>query len=319
MEKKILLAVDGSEKGFEAVAIMGHLLKDQSDVKLVLFHCVQQLAKLMPGELCLDVEETCRLPYSDQERVGKTVLEQSQKHLFDAGFPEERIEIKLKIDSIDPGRDILAEAESEGIQTIALGRRGRSQLESLLLGGVSSKVAQYAKHSSVWIVDTPVHQTQKVLIAMQGGPDGRALASYTADFLTQVAGLKYTFLHLMPPVPPTFWDDGHILGPSEQKDRQSRIEKWASDWVRRVEGFMMEARSLLIERGVPERNVESLILPTKEGVARDLLNEITEHQFQIVVMGKKSFHERKPFLLGSHANKILQNAQGAILCLVDSQ
>ncbi|MGO9375126.1 MAG: hypothetical protein ACLQBD_23940 [Syntrophobacteraceae bacterium] len=41
------------------------------------------------------------------------------------------------------------------------------------------------------------------------------------------------------------------------------------------------------------------------------------HKFQLVVMGKKSFHERKPFLMGSHASKILQNAKGVILCLVD--
>jgi nucleotide-binding universal stress UspA family protein len=38
----------------------------------------------------------------------------------------------------------------------------------------------------------------------------------------------------------------------------------------------------------------------------------------MVVMGKKSFHERKPFLMGSHANKVLQNVKGAVLCLVDS-
>ena len=55
---------------------------------------------------------------------------------------------------------------------------------------------------------------------------------------------------------------------------------------------------------------------TKEGIARDLLNEIDAHKFQIVVMGKKSFRERKPFLMGSHASKILQNTKGVILCLV---
>ncbi len=318
MEKKILLPVDGSERGFEAVSTMGQLMKDQPGVELVLFHCVQQLAKLMPGELCLDVEETCRLPYNQQEKVGNAVIEQSMKRLIESGFPKDRIQSKLKLDSLDPSRDIIAAAEAEGIRTIALGRRGKSQLESLLLGGVSSKVAQYAKHSTIWIVDTPLHQTQKALLAMQGAPDSKALTAYASNFLAQIPGLKFTFLHLMPPVPPTFWDDGHILAPSEHKDRQSRIEKWASDWVRRVEGFMVEARASLVERGVPERKIETLILPTKEGVARDLLNEIEEHQFRIVVMGKKSFHERKPFLLGSHANKILQNVKGSVLCLVDS-
>lgn len=319
MEKKLLFAVDGSEKGLESVSVLGHVMKDHQELNLVLLHCVQQMASLLPGELAVDVEEPVGLQRSDLKKVGNRVLEEAKRRLMDTGFPEDRIELKLKLDSVDPGQDIMSEAVSSGIRSLALGRRGRSPIEALLLGSVSSKVAQYAKDRTVWIVDAPVPHSRRVLIAMEGAPDCRALSKYTADYIAPIPKLKYTFLHLMPPVPPTFWDDGHILGSSEQKDRQSRVEKWATDWVRKVEGFMSEARSLLVGRGVPERNVETRIEPTKEGVARDMLNEIVKNEFELVVMGKKSFHERKPFLLGSHANKILQNTKNAVLCLVDAQ
>ena len=36
-----------------------------------------------------------------------------------------------------------------------------------------------------------------------------------------------------------------------------------------------------------------------QGVAQDLLNEIQRQAFQVVVIGKKSFHEPKAFNLGS--------------------
>jgi len=137
--------------------------------------------------------------------------------------------------------------------------------------------------------------------------------------LRPIPELRYTFLHLMPSVPPTFCDDGHILDSSEQKDRQARIEKWKSDWIQESEKFMKEARGQLEACGVLPDRIHTLVLPTKQGIARDLLTEIAEHQYQVVVMGKKSFHERKPFLLGSHANKVMQNVQRAILCLVDAQ
>jgi len=71
-------------------------------------------------------------------------------------------------------------------------------------------------------------------------------------------------------------------------------------------------------RQVPKHNIETTIQLTKEGIARDLLNAIAEKRYQVVVMGKRSFHERKPFLMGSHANKILQSAKGTIICLVDA-
>jgi nucleotide-binding universal stress UspA family protein len=319
MERRVLLAVDGSKQGLEAVTVLGSILKNDGDVRLTVLHCVQQLASLMPGELCGEVEETCRLPYAQQEQVGHAVLQESRRRLVEGGFPEDRIELRTKLDSMDPGQDIMTEATAAGIRSIALGRKGRNALETLLIGSVSSKVAQYSKDKTVWIVDTPVHQTGRVLVAIEGPSDAQTLNGYTNDFLGPITGLKYTFLHLMPPVPPTFWDDGHILGPSEQKDRQSRVERWATDWIRNIEGFMSEAKEALMKLGVSERNIETRIEPTKEGVARDLLNDILAAEYQIVVMGKKSLRERKPFLLGSHANKILQAVKGAILVLVDSQ
>ena len=313
----ILVAVDGTERGLETVAILGRLLKDREGLKIVLLHCVQQIATLLPGDLYMDIEETCRLPSGDQERVGQAVLQASLSKLVEAGFPKANVELRLKLDSLDPALDIINQAETERIRTIAVGRRGRSQVQELLLGSVSAKVAQYARGMAVWIVDTPVNDSMKVLIAMEGAPESRELSRYAADLFGPCPQLSYTFMHIMPPVPPTFWDDGHILGSAEQKDRQSRIDKWRAEWTESVGRYMSEGRDLLIERGVREQSVESLILQTREGIARDLLIEMDAHKFQLVVMGKKSFHERKPFLMGSHAAKILQNAKGVILCLVD--
>lgn len=317
MGTQILLAADGSERGLQAVSILGGLLKDQPDCELTLLHCVQQLAAFYPEELG-QTEESYVFPASTQEKVGRGVLEKSRRELLAAGFPESRVRLQLKTDSADPAQDILREAERLKIRTVACGRRGRGTLESLLLGSVSSKVAQYGQHRTVWIVDAPVHQTQKVLVAMEGVPDSRALTYYTAEFLASIPGLHFTFLHIMPPVPPTFWDDGHILGSEEQKDREARLEKWRSEWMRRVEKFLAEARDSLRAQGVAENNIATYIEPTKEGIARDLLNDIEHNQYQVVVMGKRSFHERKPFLMGSHANKVLQNIKGAVLCLVDA-
>lgn len=59
--------------------------------------------------------------------------------------------------------------------------------------------------------------------------------------------------------------------------------------------------------------------PAKVGIARDLLEEIARERYQMVMIGKKSLQKKTPFLLGSFANKLLHNAKGVILCLVDSE
>lgn len=314
---KILVAVDGTSKGLEAVSILGRLIKHREDLSVVLLHCVQQVASLLPGDLCRDLESSCRFAPTDQKKIGNAVLMESLHKLTRGGFPEEKVELRLQTDSMDPAQDILATADKEEIRTIVVGRRGRSQVEDLLLGSVSLKVAQYARGKTVWVIDTPVHETGKVLVALEGIPESSALSEYTAAMAVPADAYRFTFLHLMPPVPPTFWDNGHILDAAEQKDRLTRMEKWKTDWLARVNSLMSEARELLLARKIPGSNIDTMILPTREGIARDLLGKIKEHEFQIVVMGKRSFRERKPFLMGSHAAKILHNAKGTVLCLVD--
>jgi len=318
MPEKILLAVDGSESGFEVVSIVGNLIKHHPDLHLFLFHCVQEMTALLPGELYAGIETSYPLKPADHERLGNAVFAEALRRLRAVEFPESRITCKTKAFSVDPAQDILAEAESGQFRTIALGRRGLNRWQTLLLGSVSNKVAHYARHRTIWIVDAPVHESVEVLVAMEGLPDARALVAYLGEFIARIPGMTYTFIHLLPPVPPALWDDGHILGAAERRDRQGDIDRWRSEYRRKVESFMTQGRELLIQKGVPEEKVTLLIQPTKEGIARDLLHEASARECRLLVMGKRSLQEKKPFLMGSHANKILQNLKGAILCLVDA-
>jgi nucleotide-binding universal stress UspA family protein len=318
MAERMLLAIDGSQRGFDAVSIVGSLIKDHPDIQLELFHCAQEFSALLPGELCGGLEATSLFKAADRERLVNTIFEEARRRLLAAGFPEARVGYRAKAASVDPALDIQAEAESRQIRTIALGRRGLNQVKTLLIGSVSQKVAQYAQHHSVLIVDTPVQESRKVLVAMEGSADAHALTTYLGEFIASIPGLEYTLFHLLPPVPPTFWDDGHILESAEQRDRQDKIENWRSSYRQMIEKFMTEGCNVLLEKGVSKQNVKTVVQPIKEGIARDLLNEIEEKRYQLVVIGKRSFQERKPFLLGSHANKILQNLSRTLLCLVDS-
>lgn len=318
MPEKILLAVDGSESGYEVVSIVGNLIKNHPDLQLTLIHCVLEVTALLPQELYAGIEVSPTIKPADQERLGNAIFGESLRRLRAIGIPERRITFKMKTFSADPAVDILAEAESEKIRTIAVGRRGLNRLQTLLLGSVSNKVAHYAKRHTVWIVDTPVHESPGILVAMEGIPDARALAAYLAEVIAPIPGMEYLFIHLLPPVPPIFWDDGHILDPAERRDRQGDIDRWRSAYRQKVESFMIEGRDLLIQKGVLGQNVSVVIQPTTQGIARDLLHEADARKCQLFVMGKRSFQEKKPFLMGSHANKILQNLKGAILCLVDS-
>ena len=118
----LLVAVDGTERGLQTVSILGGLLRERSDLHIVLLHCVQQVATLLPGDLCEDIEKTCRMPSEAQEKIGNAVIGESLRRLSAAGFPKENVEVRLKFESMDPAQDIIDQAVRERIRN----RRGEA-------------------------------------------------------------------------------------------------------------------------------------------------------------------------------------------------
>jgi len=316
--QRFLMAVDGSTGCNESLVSMARILKEVPDCKVLLYHCVQSLGSAhfrALGELSQQYEVSAEA----EKRMGGGILEQSRNVFLENGFPESNIEVQLKLNSDDPAMDIVGEAKQKNIGTIVLGRRGLSPVETILVGSVSRRVAEYSGAISVWVVDAPLNQTQKVLIAVQGVPGGRMLNRHAAENTSPLPYSEYAFVHIMPPMPPYLWDDGHILDPAERAARKAQIDKWQSDYKRQFEDVMAEGKNALIQNGIRAENITMRVEPARIGIARDLLDEIAREHYQMVMIGKKSLQKKTPFLLGSFANKLLQNAKGVILCLVGSE
>lgn len=316
--QKFLMAVDGSSRCNDVIVSLAKILKGVPDCSVLLYHCVQSLASAHYRALA-ELPQQYEVNVEAEQRMGGEILEQSRNLLVENGFPQSETEVQLKLNSGDPAIDIVGEAKQKGIDTIVLGRRGLSRVESILVGSVSSKVAEYSGSIAVWVVDAPLDQSQKALIAVQGVPGGRMLNKHVAEHIAPLPYSQYTFVHLMPPMPPYLWDDGHILTPDERTARQSEIDKWRSAYKRQFEDVMAEGKDALVQGGIKPDNVQIRVEPAKVGIARDLLAEIAGDHYQMVVIGKKSLQKKTPFLLGSFANKFLHNAKGVILCLVGSE
>ncbi len=313
--QRVLLAVDGSQRCIDAVFSLGQILKSRRDCTILLYHCVQKLGVDYLSDLVATIH-TYHVPPELQMKAGEAVLESARQSLLESGFPEADIRVKLKLFSDDPAQDILAEARDQGIGIIALGRRGLGRMESLLIGSVSSKVAQYSGDLSVWIVDTPLHKSQKALVAIQGVPGGTVLLKYVSEVITPLPYSQYTLLHILPSVTPTYTDAGNKLKIDQQL---SEIEKRRASSFHELNTLMSNARDSLIKEGLAAEDIMMRIEPAKVGIARDLLDEISREKYQMVVIGKKSLQKKTPFLLGSLANKLLHNARGVILCMVGAE
>lgn len=141
--KKILVPVDGSSysmKGAEHVACLTADLKSY----------MSRITLLRVINLAL-YEKRLREGIDSEDEAVKILNE--AKYLFlQAGIPESIITTKVRVGN--PPEEILSEAQQGDYNLIVMGRRGRSAIKDLILGGVSTTVLHRIQNPTLAIVSS---------------------------------------------------------------------------------------------------------------------------------------------------------------------
>lgn len=132
--KKILIAMDGSENAVMGAAYAGEMLTSRTDVSVTLIH-------IQTGES------------KQYEKEIKEIMESAKNILIKAGISEKAITIVLRKKKTGIARDLLEEIAANNYGTVIVGRRGLSRTQQFLFGSVSNKIVQNAKGCTVWVVD----------------------------------------------------------------------------------------------------------------------------------------------------------------------
>ncbi|MDH3796990.1 MAG: universal stress protein [Desulfobacterales bacterium] len=149
--KSILLAVDNSENAIRAVEHAGYMLSG-SDVSVTVFHSKRDLRRFVPKEV---LQEFPGVEKFWQRKAGDLVapyMKKAREMLIEAGLAENQISVKLVDGSHSAARDILEEAEENGIGTIVLGKKGHSAVADYSMGSITKKVLDGASDMAVCIV-----------------------------------------------------------------------------------------------------------------------------------------------------------------------
>jgi nucleotide-binding universal stress UspA family protein len=140
---KVLIPVDGSTysmKGVEHAACLAGELKGSID----------KIAILRVINLALYMERIRE--GIDPEEEAKKILEEAKAVLLKERVSEGLISIRVGVGN--PADEILKEAEEGDYHLIIVGRKGRTALKDLILGGVSSTILQHCQNPTVAIVSS---------------------------------------------------------------------------------------------------------------------------------------------------------------------
>ena len=151
--KRILVALDQSEEALKVVQYVADALAGRAGVELTLFHVIREFLPIH-AEFDLGVlpEVQARFEEGSRQAMGQ-VFADAKRVLAQAGFSEGQVTTQIQSGGPDVAHEIIAQAETGGYDTIALGRRGMGRVRQFFMGSVSTKVVQHVRGCTVWVVE----------------------------------------------------------------------------------------------------------------------------------------------------------------------
>jgi nucleotide-binding universal stress UspA family protein len=141
INKKFIIAVDGSECANRAVAFVGDMIGHLDGYRVRLVHVVR-------GSVPAETDLVAENGLSDSH----SIFDQAAGILTTAGMPPEHISTKTIGGVLSRAGAIVNAAEKGEWGTIVVGRRGWSSVSDFFMGRVSNKVVHAGRKDTVWIV-----------------------------------------------------------------------------------------------------------------------------------------------------------------------
>jgi nucleotide-binding universal stress UspA family protein len=150
-KKDAILAIDNSENALRAVDHASFMLSG-TNANVTIFHSKRDLRRFIPRAV---IDEFPEVQKYWRHKVGEQIvpfMQRAKDMLLAAGLAEDQISTKAVDGSRSAAEDILDEAQNNDAGTIILGLRGYSGVKDFTMGGVTRKVLNRARDTTVSIV-----------------------------------------------------------------------------------------------------------------------------------------------------------------------
>lgn len=155
---------------------------------------------------------------------------------------------------------------------------------------------------------------KKILLALDNSKNSLKAVKYVGNALNK--GAVITLLSILPDATAGCELDSRSLTPIFKKNMKTFCTIEEAKKIS-VQGFMDEAKKLLVKAGFPSKNVTIRVRKKKAGIARDILKESERGKYDTIVIGRRGLTGIKQFVFGSVSNKVVKYAQNASVIVVD--
>lgn len=148
---RIMIAMDSSEMAMQAVEHVGKMI-NTSNHAIMLVHVVRGISVTAAGKEKIFPEEYRQRLLEEAENQIKPAFDRAIQTLVSAGIKREKISTKVISGVASRAGAIFQEALDEGYGTVAVGRKGLSNVGEFDMGRVTSKLLQLSGGVALWVI-----------------------------------------------------------------------------------------------------------------------------------------------------------------------
>ena len=155
---------------------------------------------------------------------------------------------------------------------------------------------------------------KKILLAVDRSRHSEQALRYAAGLHEKNPHLKWVLFHVQPTISQYLIDEARTKAKA-----RAELEKLMQRSDQAARSLLEEYRSLLVSLGVAEGDVQTITLPRKFGVAKDILEYGTGLLYDAIALGRRGVTGLAELFSGSVSTNIVDNSQLLPVWLVDGK
>ncbi|MFC1489225.1 universal stress protein [Thermodesulfobacteriota bacterium] len=303
-QKKMLLAIDGSERSFDAVRYVSKFAPFH-EMKVVLFNVFSSVP-----ESYRDLEKDPQFSRAAREvmawemqrrKVIQEYMDKARETLVHSNFSNNSIKLKIQNRKKGIARDIIREAKN-GYSTIVMGRRGEGDFRELVVGSVATKVVERASFVPVLLIGK-IPPDENVLLAV----DGSENANRAVDFVASTLGgfdFKVNLFHV-------------IRGDLEAEVPHLFIENKSLNAAKKeIKAIFHDSKQRLTDAGFQSNQITTKVVSGTRSRAGAIIQEARDGDYGTIVLGRRGLSKVKEFFIGRVGNKVIHTIRNRAVWVV---
>lgn len=305
MERTLLVAVDGSVYSSNSLDYLARLFVADRNINIHLLNVASSGGA--DKDWMNDVDPLRSQSSGSDKRsiLGRKYLKEAEERLLRQGFPQERIQTRVKSAS-SISSAIREEAERGNYDAIVIGRRGLGSVGTMFFGSTSADLIEKCHRSPLWIVDGNV-SASRFLLAVHSHPSSLMAADHLAFMLKEYPGAEICLYH-----------SNSVFGSQSPAKAEDFHAQWGKAWCDQyldLANYLFYAHAqLLVDNGFSRHRITQLPTQMHLDVSSDLLKQAKEHHCGTIVIGRRRRDLARGQLKGV-SDKTVKQAQNVAVWL----